>query len=282
MALASTIALALARGPQRAGLIPYFRAFSLLAVFLAPLPAADFSFIASIRAGAANAGDYELLIGDNNTNPAQFRTATLPAAFYLANLTPEQFKVGYTQSTNTAYLTYFYNNGANSVTATYNPTGGAPIGAAGYWYLPASGFYDTAAANNLAAVQPAIKVESLAIAAGTIVNPLQNTGLTAVAPLAGSNAVTQEAATVRFYANASGDWSMTGTVAWTGLRQYVTNGSWHSQTAVYITANATNTIPLATPEPSSFAPVAAALALAGLRRKARARVRTRGFWRVQK
>jgi len=233
----------------------------VLLAFLAvsPVTAADFSFFSIIRAGVAGAGDWEIGTGANGN------TISTGAQFSWPNDLDQRFRIGYNQSTNTAYTTVW--NSANvASTSNYNPVGGAPSASNRTWTVRAGAIYTSATP---LAVTTSVKVSGLQLGNGlppgsalNILQPLTSTSLSAsqpspVAPSSNSAPIIFSAATT------GGDWYIDGNIRFSGLASFVTSGAQRSQLHFGLTAVASDT-----PEPAAILLVSGGLAtLAYLKRR---------------
>jgi len=191
------------------GSILRFAATALLSAFAIPSLGADFSFAAIIRVGSNGNSSYELGIGPTASAPS----STVSLNTFWANNAPRNFQIGYTQSTNTAYVRVYNPAGSGSQAVTYQPVGGLPASAGRVWTLPAALFSVEAQPDNRST---SISLGNLSVTAGSILQGLSSTTLTAAQ---NNNAGASAAMTspVVFRANASGDWLLSGTITFVAV-----------------------------------------------------------------
>ncbi len=241
-----------------------------------PVLGADFGFSTTIRAGLDSGADWELGIGPagNNTQTSAHVNGTQ----YYPNNLPTRFEMGYTSATNTAFLRYYYWSYAPLNQSVYTQsnysTGALGLGANSTWTLPASSLFVSAAR------RPAgtgVVVDQLTLTGVQVLQPFSTTVLSAIRPAATppSAAVqTSMGNDVIFRTGATGDWLLSGRIAFSGLQAHVGGqGATRSQLQLLMTANGTSA---ETPEPLSF--TLAGLGLAGLvflHKKSLARRRSR-------
>ena len=181
------------------------RLAALLVLILAhgtPSLAADFSFATVIRAGQPNANGWELSAGSNTTNVTP----------YWSNNAPYRFEIGYTQSGNTAFVRLY--NGNVVTQATYQPVGGTATVPSHIWTLPAGSFSVVAGRNPR---NTSITVSGLTLTAGSVIQPLATTSLTASQSGNGGPVTLSMPSPVVFTANANGDWMLGGTIVLAGF-----------------------------------------------------------------
>lgn len=231
--------------------VPGFgRWVSLVAVMLAGvsiLGAADFEFSTIIRAGARTGPDWELGIGPGTTNSAV--TFNLNGANYYPDNTPAQFEIGYTRATNTAFLRYYRNPTTYQQVAYAGAGPGLAPGSV--WTIPAGSLFVSAAA------RPAftsVTIAGLSLGGGvTVLQPFSTSTL--AASQTNYNSSASMGTPVVFRTGASGDWLLTGTIAFGGLSYYAgANGASGGQLSMGAGVSGTDV-----PEPGT-----SALALAGL------------------
>jgi len=207
---------------------------ALCAFFGGCANAADFGFSVIIRAGTSSLGDWEIGVGPRGGSPAD--TSTIWP--YYGNNGTNHFEIGYTQSTNTAYVRMYTLFNLLTFSATYNPVGGAALGANGAWTLPASSFLVSAAPNS--SVTTGVTVSNLTFSSGlNVLQGLSSTSLTV--SQSGAGATRTEASPVVFRAtNNGGDWMLSGDISFAGLSAYYTNGAQASQLQFDLTASASD------------------------------------------
>ncbi|NWF83727.1 MAG: PEP-CTERM sorting domain-containing protein [Bryobacteraceae bacterium] len=173
------------------------------------LGAADFSFSTIIRAGGILfLPDWELGIGPAG-NPSAIQ-GNLGLFNYYPNGAARPFQIQYTRATNRAVLTY---NGATSV--TYAP-GGPGLAPGSVWTIPAGSLFVSASSRPVAT---SVTISGLTLGGGvTVLQPFSATTLTA--SQLNSNMMASLGSPVVFRTGPTGDWTLSGTIAFTGLRIY--------------------------------------------------------------
>lgn len=210
------------------------------------LGAADFSFSTIIRAGGVLFWpDWELGIGPAG-NPFAYQ-GNLGLFNYYPNGAARPFQIRYTQATNTAVLTY---NGGPSV--TYSP-GGPGLAPGAVWTIPARSLFVSASSRP---VTTSVTISGLTLGGGvTVLRPFSTTTLTATQ--FNSNTTAGLGSPVVFRTGPTGDWTLNGTIAFTGLRIYTFpffNGAGGSELSMGAGISGTDV-----PEPASWL-----LSLAGI------------------
>jgi hypothetical protein len=186
------------------------------------LCAADFGFSVIIRAGRQN-GTWEIGIGQRGSAPS----STVSLNPYYLNNTPQRFEIGYTQSTNTAFVRLYRSNGTYQQ-ASYNPVGGVPLGPGGTWTLPADSFFVLAASRPAAT---SVTVTGMALSPGlAILQGVSNTTTLTAAqpgrPPSNPDVVTNLPSPIQFMAQGSGgNWLLSGTISFVGLAAYRPSGA---------------------------------------------------------
>jgi len=178
--------------------------------------AADFDLSATIRAGLNDATGWELGIGPLGNNA--FNNASLNP--YLPDASPRQFQLGYTSSSNTAYLRYTHLSGASQM-VTFSP-GGPGLGARSVWTIPVGSLFVTAEQRIWAT---SITAGGLTLSGGVqVLQPLSATTLTASRGFFAPGVTTGLTSPAVFRTGASGDWMLSGTISFSGLSPYVPFG----------------------------------------------------------
>lgn len=226
--------------------------------------AADFSFFSILRAGVSGNGDWEIGTGPNgNTilNSANYQyNQTTPG---WSNNLDQQFRIGYTQATNTVYATVWGATGT-AYTSVYNPVGGATAGTSGTWSIDTNGIYVRASARS---APTAISVSNLELSSAVnVLQPMTATSLYASQPT-GANMRGNTAPIVFSAAANGGDWYLDGVVRFSGLAAYTTGGARRSELHFGLTANYADT-----PEPAAMLLVSAGIVAMALLRRRRSMV----------
>ena len=233
-----------------------FSTLSLFAVLAStPLTAADFSFFSIVRAGVQGGADWEIGTGLNGNVITTGAHVTWP------NEVDRSFRIGYIQSTNTAYTTVWTPSGTpgglpTASTSAYNPAGGFPLSSSGVWTITAGAMY--ASAGSITQSR-SVQVSNLQLGNGqpgnglNILQPLASTSLYASQPSA--TTIVRNTTPIVFSAAASGgDWYLDGSIRFSGLASYVTNGATRSQLQFALTAVAADN-----PEPATTVLIASGL-----------------------
>lgn len=234
----------------------------VMIVFTLQAAGADFGFSTTIRAGMSSNGDWELGIGPTGNNTAN--SAHVNGALYYPNNVPTRFELGYTSATNTAFLRYYYSsypplnlNLYREVTYSTNAPG---LGANSTWTLPGGSFSVSATGIRAAS---GTTVDQLTLSGVQVLQPFSTTLLAASQP--GGNSphpgqLTSMGNNVVFRTGASGNWLLSGRIAFSGLQAHVGgSGATRSQLQLLLGASGTSA---ETPEPGTLA--LAGLGVAGL------------------
>lgn len=191
-------------------------------IFPALSAGATFDFSATIRAGMQNNGDWELGIGPLGNNTAFNAEVNNPN--YYPNGLPNRFEIGYTNATNTAFVRYYYSATAYQQ-VTYAP-GGLGLGANATWTIPVGSLYVSASSRPAAT---GITIDQLSLQGGVqVLQPLSSTTLYASQP-GGSSSLMSMGNQVVFRTGTTGDWLLSGRIAFSGLLAYVGGGASRSQ-----------------------------------------------------
>lgn len=197
-------------------------AIALLLLAAAPCWTAEFGLSTTIRAGRDNQGDWELGIGPLGNNTAV--NADLDPPNYYAESVPNRFEIGYTSATNSAFLRYYYaTSGYRQV--TWAP-GGTGLGAGAVWTIPTGSLFVSAARrpNTLTAVW----IEQLTLGGGVqVLQPFSSTTL--LAWQYNSSMTTGITTPVSFRTGTTGDWLLSGRIAFLGLAATNPGGAQRSQ-----------------------------------------------------
>ena len=225
-------------------LLSCFRIAGLALTMGAAAQGAQFQFGALVQAGVAGTGDWEIGIGTTATAPSS--TASLGT--HWADGVSRMVEMEYLKPTNTVNVRVYNGNTATGAftQASYNPAGGAAVGANAIWTLPASSFFVQA----LGTIQPiSITVSNITLTgisgALNVIQPIQQTTLAASHGLFGGTDITAQSGDVVFQSTGSGSWRMAASVTMTGFLVLPSG----NQTALGINASAVDAVP----EPSTFA-----------------------------
>jgi len=193
----------------------------LTTITVAPnVSAAEFSFFSILRAGLPGNADWEIGTGpDGNTipNSAQYRYRSGTPGW--SNNLDQQFRIGYTQATNTAYAMAWGANGTQYI-STYNPDGGFTVSPRGTWTINTDSMYVVATPRsngNAPSAPSSIEVDRLELSSAVnVLQPLSQTSLYASQPTGTSRR--GNTAPIVFSAAANGgDWFLDGTIRFSGL-----------------------------------------------------------------
>ena len=225
---------------------------------------ADFSFFTTLRSGFWFEFDKEIGIG--NTSAAD----TLRADFnhdgstsFWANNVATNFQIGYVAATNTGFVSLFDSFGT-PVTLSFTNPGTALNAATSTWTLPAASFFVEAASLGAAS---SVSVENLSFSSGvSVLSGSLPASLTASQN--GSTVNTTAGAPIVFDpASAGGNWTLSGSIRFSGLLGY---GGEASGDALRFGFGAFGTdVPLGpsdtgdTPEPRTFVLMSLGLLAAG-------------------
>ncbi|MCX6602355.1 MAG: PEP-CTERM sorting domain-containing protein [Acidobacteria bacterium] len=219
-----------------------FNSTLLAIIATSTLAAADFSFTSILRAGARGnaAAGWEIGTGASSGSIAsgtQFNDSDTPG---WSDSIDRQFRIGYNQSTNTAYTTV-WDSAGNTYTANFNPVGGGPLTNGGNWLLNANLTADPAVVPD-----SSVRVAFVGFGNGlTVLQPVSTTPLIASQPT-GSSQVGTSAPIVFSAGSNSGNWYLDGVIRFSGLSPYSPNGARDSELQFSLTASATRT-----PEPAT-------------------------------
>lgn len=235
---------------------------AVMAATAASLGAADFSFSAIIRAGGILFWPgWELGIGPAG-NPSAIQ-GNLGLFNYYPNGAARPFEIRYTQATNTAVLTY-----NNTTSVTYSP-GGPGLAPGSVWTIPAGSLFVSASSRPVAT---SVTISGLTLGGGvTVLQPFSSTTLTA--SQLNSNATNGLGSPVVFRTGPTGDWTLNGTIAFTGLQIYTFpsfNGAIGSDLNMGAGISGTDI-----PEPASWLLSLAGIAIVGGTRLFRSRRRAK-------
>ena len=177
------------------------------------LAAADFTFYATLRAGQpANAG-WEMGLGTTaaaDQSTGQFRWSN-SSPFWRPGGQPQNFRIGWQSSTQTAYVTVF--DSSNTPWTRQLTNSGPAVGVNTTWTFPAAGFFTQAAATGRPA---SVNIANLSLAPGVqILSGSLPSSIGASSPPASSSSMS--APLVIRAASTGGDWYIAGNIRFTGL-----------------------------------------------------------------
>jgi hypothetical protein len=229
--------------------------------------AAEFSFYSILRAGLPGNGDWEIGTGPNGStipNSAQYRYSTGTPGW--SNNIDQQFRIGYTQATNTVYATVWGSTGIE-YTSQYNPAGGLTVAPNGTWTINPGSLYVTAtprSVGNAPSAPSSILVENLELSSAVnVLQPMNQTSFYASQPT--GTGLRSNSSPIVFSAAANGgDWFLDGTIRFSGLAAN-SNGPGAQRSSLHFGLTATYAD---SPEPAAILLVSVGLlAMAYLRRR---------------
>jgi hypothetical protein len=235
-----------AAGPKR-------RILLLGLISIIPVFADDFGFSTVIRYGTAAAGTWELGMGAEGGAPAAF--GFMPTSHWV-NGTSYTFRIGYTQSTNTAFLSVYTLGNSLLGQTSYSPAGGTnPTSTGRLWTVPASSFY---VRSESVFFNSSVSITNLNLtgAGVSILQPLSSTSLTANRPGWLWQPTVQSNLTAPLVfrtTNAQGDWLLSGQITFAGTNLGGLGGASNNQLAFAGGFHGTDEPepPIGTPEPTS-------------------------------
>ncbi len=196
--------------------MPCFRLFVFIAVSALSVCAQSFSFNATVRAGRPAGGDWELGIGNNpsaSNSTASFNYLEIPGNLYWRPFgQPQNFQLGWTAATNTAYLTVF-NAFGSPTTVTFANTG-TPLSTSAIWTLPANSFFASAAGRPQ---NSSISLENLSFSPGVQVLSGALPSSFSAAQTGTTVSTNLSAPIVINPASNGGNWFISGSVRFSGL-----------------------------------------------------------------
>ncbi|MBM3786625.1 MAG: PEP-CTERM sorting domain-containing protein [Acidobacteria bacterium] len=191
----------------------------LFAALTGALPAADFSFYLTLRAGLPffpGAGAQEIRIG-----PAAVAGGAAGAQFNYGGVTQwwregglaQDFQIGYVAATNTGFVSVF-NSANNPTTVTFsNPSTAIP--ATSTWTIPAANFFVSAA--GFGGANESVSVSNLSFSPGVaILSGALPSTLSASSP-SGPATGSAPGAIVFNPAASGGNWTLSGQIRFSGL-----------------------------------------------------------------
>lgn len=181
---------------------------------------AEFSFFTILRAGLPGDGDWEIGTGPNgSTIPNSTNYRYSPDISGWSNNVDQQFRIGYTQSTNTVYATVWGSTGIE-YTSRYNPPGGPTVSPGGTWTINTGSMYVSATPRtngNGRSAPSSIRIENLELnSAVNVLQPMTATSLYASQPT-GTSFRSNTTPIVFSAAANGGDWFLDGTIRFSGL-----------------------------------------------------------------
>lgn len=181
--------------------------------------AGEFSFFSILRAGSPGDGEWEIGTGPNGStipNSSQYRYG--PNTPGWSNNLDHQFRIGYTQATNTVYATVWGSTGIE-YTSRYNPTNGVGLSADGIWTINTNALYVSATPRTTNGQTPpsSIRVDNLQLSSAVdVLQPMTQTSLYASQPT-GTRTSGNTSPIVFSATSNGGDWYLDGTIRFSGL-----------------------------------------------------------------
>lgn len=225
--------------------------------------AQSFSFATTLRAGAANNGDWQ--IGLSSSTSAQTVTSyfaynsTRPT-FWNENGS-QRFEIGWDAVTNRAYTSVF--NEAGTAIRVEQPNTGVRLSENAVWTLPANGFWAQASPNGGSNQTTSIQLAGLTFSPGVVLRSgtlpptfgAQQSGSTVLNRL--SSPLVLDAA------GSQGSWFLAGTIRFSGLQTQGGNAR-GSQLQFWLNATGEDA-----PEPETMGLIGAGLVLMGMVHRSR-------------
>jgi hypothetical protein len=188
---------------------------ALAALATGAAQAAQFNLSVLIQAGDAGISDWEAGQGDNTP------TSTTSISPYWANGVDRLVEMEYQKPTNTMTVRVYNDNTNLSAfdSASFNPTGGGAVSATAEWTLPAAAFFVNALGS--AGRGTAMTVSNITLGgvfgAITILQPLQQTTLTASRAAGMPTSSVTQSDDVVFLADNTGSWRLSASVRLSGI-----------------------------------------------------------------
>ena len=165
-----------------------------------------------IRAGfsATGAGAWELGAGDSSGSPA----VTGDATPYWSNNQDRHVEIEYQKATNNVQVRLYQDatNTSGFSQMNFNPTGGGLVAASATWVIPTTSFFVTAASGPNPPSSISLSNITLAGISGAlnILQPLQQTTLTASRGANGATSTVTQSSDIVFQGDSTGSWLLTG------------------------------------------------------------------------
>ena len=240
----------------------------LLALVLLAGPgyAAQFQLGVLVQAGFAATGPGFWEFGAGNTSGAPVSTNDLTP--YWQNGVDRRVEIEYRKATNNLQVR-MYQDGTNTSPfsqVNFNPTGGASIVPTATWTLSAASFFVTA--TNGTFLPTSITLSGLALSpisgALNILQPIQQTTLTAARGFFGATTTVTQSQDIVFQGDSTGSWRLTGNLNLQGFFGFGPFGATGNDLAFGFGATAAGAI---VPEVSTFALVGLGMIAMGLIRR---------------
>jgi hypothetical protein len=223
----------------------WLRIAGLAALMTTASQAAQFQFGALVQAGVAGGGDWEVGVGNSVASLAD----TNSLGTHWATGSNRLVEVEYLRSTNTASVRVYNGNTASGAftESSFQPTGGAGVAANATWTLPAAAFFATAQGTFSGGpiFGSSISITNLVLTgvsgAVNIIQPIQQTTLTAARPVLGGTITVAQTQDIVFTADSTGSWRLQGTIQMGGLGPFF--GANGDDLALSISASATDAVP---------------------------------------
>jgi PEP-CTERM motif-containing protein len=186
----------------------------IFGVTLLTVPAygAQYQLGVLIRAGfsATGAGAWELGAGDSSGSPA----TTSDATPFWSNDEDRHVEIEYQKPTNNLQVRLYQDatNTSGFSQVNFSPTGGAAVAASATWVIPTSSFFVTAASGPTPPSSISLSNITLGGISGAlnILQPLQQTTLTASRGANGATSTVAQSSDIVFQGDATGSWLLTG------------------------------------------------------------------------
>jgi hypothetical protein len=226
--------------------LQWIRLAAAAVVLSSAAQAAQFQFGALIQAGIAGTGDWEIGVGSTAATPTS--TASLTNQWVAG--VDRMVQLEYLKPTNTVNVRVY--DGATATgaftQASYSPVGGNLVGANAIWTLPASSFFATATTGPLLGTSITVSNITLSGISGAVnvIQPIQQTTLTASRGIFGGTTTDFQPANVVFQGDSNGSWRLAATVNLNGTFGNI----WAQGNQLALSLNAGAVDPV--PEPSTF------------------------------
>ena len=172
-----------------------------------------------VRVGLSNAGagNWELGAGDTSGSPS----VTGDAVPYWQNNQDRRVEIEYQRGTNTLQVRLYQDatNGGTPNSISFNPAGGSLVATGATWTIPSSSFFVTATSGPNPPSSISLSNIALSSLSGAlnILQPVQQTTLTASRAANGATVTVAESQDIVFQGDATGSWRLTGILMLNGI-----------------------------------------------------------------
>lgn len=191
----------------------------MLGIFAIPSFAGTFQLGVLVRVGFSGTGanNWELGAGDTSGSPS----VTGDVVPYWQNNQGRRVEIEYQQPTNTLQVRLYADASGSGTpnSVNFNPAGGSLVAAGATWTIPAASFFVTAASGPNPPSSISLSNVTLTGLSGVlnILQPVQQTTLTASRNAGGATATVTESQDIVFQGDATGSWRLTGVLTLTGI-----------------------------------------------------------------